>query len=64
MEASCMAGDTVLTKAAEHGRRGVVRALIRAGVDLSAPRRDDGATALHMAAMSGHGSCALISPPP
>lgn len=61
IEAACMAGDTVLTKAAEHGRRGVVRALIRAGVDLGAPRRDDGATALHMAAMSGYGDiCASL----
>ncbi len=32
----------------------IVRALLRAGVEINSPRRDDGATALHMAALTGN----------
>jgi hypothetical protein len=128
IEAACKDGDTVLTKAAETGRRGcvrphtmscpwiacslprsrlgktqsinclivyagasmfvqafnlvecreclvlsyrlksifpsfgrILRALIRAGVEINAPRRDDGATALHMAALTGNTcTCFLV----
>ncbi len=48
-------------KAAEGGRRGVLRQLQSHGANLEAPRQTDGATPLHLAAYMGHGDvCAQL----
>jgi ankyrin repeat protein len=60
-DAVCGEGETVLHKAAEAGRRGVVRVLLRAGAAIDPPRENDGATPLHMAALAGHADlCRLL----
>ncbi|KAG8460991.1 hypothetical protein KFE25_010742 [Diacronema lutheri] len=51
-------GTTALGVAAGRGHTSVVEALLELGAD-AAPRREDGATALHLACAAGHVGCAL-----
>ena len=61
VHATCIDGETAICKAAESGRRGVVRALLRLGAHVDVPREIDGATPLHMAALVGHSDvCQLL----
>jgi len=54
-------GELPLHKAAEAARRGVLRVLLMHGANIDAPRQTDGATALHLAAYTGHGDvCSLL----
>ena len=47
-------------KAAEAGRRGVLRVLLQHGARLDVPRLSDGATPLHLAAYTGQGDVAAL----
>ncbi len=55
LEALPLLDGADLNYAARNGQAGVVSALIRMGVNPTAARGDDGWTALHLAALAGHG---------
>jgi ankyrin repeat protein len=60
-EAACEDGETPLHKAAEGARRGAVRELLARGAWANVPRHTDGASPLHMAALTGEGDvCSLL----